>query len=287
MWEDADYAALVSLPEPDTHKNRRGRVLVVAGSGAFPGAAALAAMGAQRAGAGYVTLAAPDSAARVANALLPSVVVSPLPENPSRTLASKAAEAVLSLAAEHDAVVVGPGLTLAHGSVLVARTVVARAEAPLVLDADALNALVDAIGLLGAREGTAVLTPHPGELARLLGVQTADVQRDRLSYGMRLAEGAITCLLKGARTVIAGDGRRVVDTAGTPALAHAGTGDVLAGAVGTLLAQGLPGLEAGALAAHLHGWAGRLAAEEGSELAVTAEDVAAFLPGALRRLVGR
>ena len=285
--EDADYAALIPLPALDAHKNSRGRVLVVGGSGAFPGAAVLAAAGAQRSGAGYVTLAVPESVAAIANAALHSAVVVPLPENPSHTLASKAADTVMDLAAEHDAVVLGPGLTLAHGAVLAARTLVARAEAPLVVDADALNALVDAVGLLASRRSETVITPHPGELGRLLGVSASQVQDDRLSYAERLAEGSVTCVLKGARTVVAGAGRRLVDRAGTVALAHAGTGDVLAGVTGTLLAQGLSGFDAAALAVYLHGWAGRLAGESGSELAVTAEDVVAHLPGSLRRLSGR
>lgn len=287
VWDEADYSARVRLPEPDSHKNSRGRVLVVAGSGAYPGAAALVAMGAQRAGAGFVTLAAPEAAAAVANAILPSVVVVPLPENPSHTLASKAADAVMDLAAEHDSVVIGPGLTLAHGAVLVSRTIVTHVGRPLVVDADALNALVDATGLLGGRTDRTVITPHPGELARLLGLGTKEIQGDRLSYGAKLARGNVTCVLKGAATVISGAGRQVIDTVGTPALAHAGTGDVLAGVIGTLLAQGADGLDAAALGAYLHGSAGRLAAEAGSELSVIAEDVAAFLPAALRQLVGR
>jgi NAD(P)H-hydrate epimerase len=132
-----------------------------------------------------------------------------------------------------------------------------------------------------------VITPHPGELARLLDVTPAEVQADRLSYGARLSGEQLTCVLKGARTVTSGRGRQVLNTSGGPALAAAGTGDVLAGMVGALLAQGLEPLEAGALGAYLHGRAGDHAAAELPARSVIAEDVPAYLARAVRELEGR
>lgn len=287
VWDEEDYRPLLPRFRPDIHKNERGRVLVVAGSRSYPGAAVLAVMGAQRMGAGYVTLAVPDSVLPVVQTKLTSAVAVGLTENPSRTFASKVADTVLDIARDHDAVVLGPGLTVAHGAVLVVRRLVRELDVPLVIDADGLNALVDAVDLITDRAAPTVVTPHPGELARLLNVGVSDVQSDRVSYGARFSGPSLTCVLKGARTIVSGAGRRVVTLSGDAGLAAAGTGDVLAGAIGTLLAQGLEPYEAGALAAYLHGRAGQLAARELTQHGVIAEDVPGFLPGAVRELLER
>lgn len=286
VWEPLDYAALLPYHAPDVHKNTRGRVLIVGGSGNFPGAAVLATMGAQRAGAGYVTLAVPESVAVIAQNKLTSAVVLGLPENPSRTLASKVADEIIDIAREYDAVVVGPGLTLAHGAVLVVRKLVAELTTPLVLDADGLNAMIEAVPALAARMAPTVITPHPGELARLLDTTPAEVQADRLSYGARLTGPRLACVLKGAHTVVSGRGRHQLCLAGGPELATAGTGDVLAGMVGAFLAQGLEPFEAGALAAYLHGRAGEMAASELTPRCVIAEDLPGYVPRAVGGLLG-
>ncbi len=285
IWQPQEYAALLPPIAPDAHKNQRGRVLVVAGSGAYPGAATLAVMGAQRMGAGYVTVAVPESIQPILQTKLTSAVVIGLPENPSHTFASKVADEVLDMAREFDAVVLGPGITVSHGAVLVVRKLVSELGKPLVLDADGLNAMVDAVEMLETREAPMVMTPHPGELARLLDMTAAEVQSDRLGNGARLASDAVTCVLKGARTVISGKGRQVVTLSGGPALAVAGTGDVLAGMVGALLAQGLGPFEAGVLAAHVHGRAGDHAAEVLCERCVMAEDVPGYISHALKELL--
>ncbi|MDP2234250.1 MAG: NAD(P)H-hydrate dehydratase [Actinomycetota bacterium] len=285
LWSDAEYARLLPLPDIEAHKNSRGRLLIVAGSGAFPGAAALAVMGAQRMGAGYVTVAVPESVAPILQRRFASAVIVGLPENPSRTFASKATDAIVNLSREADAVVLGPGVTLSHGVVLLVRAAVKRIESPLVIDADGLNALVDVVDVLTAREATTVITPHAGELARLLAVSAEEIQADRLSFGSRLAGPSRTCVLKGPHTVISGAGRQIINVSGGPWLATAGTGDVLAGMVGALVAQGLGPLEASALAAHLHGRAGDLAADALTPVCVTAEDVPAHVPGAVRELL--
>jgi NAD(P)H-hydrate epimerase len=182
--------------------------------------------------------------------------------------------------------VLGPGLTLADGAVAVARALVGRVEVPLVVDADALNALVDAQELIASRAGPTVLTPHPGELGRLLGTNGSVVQEDRIGASAELASKKCAVVLKGAGTVIHSGGRCIVNTSGTSALATAGTGDVLAGMVGALLAQGLGHLEAGALGAYLHGRAGEAAAAALTPMCVTAEDVPEYLPVAVGGLLG-
>ena len=285
LWAPEEYAALLPLPAPDAHKNSRGRLLVIAGSGSYPGAAVLAARGAMRSGAGYITLAVPEAVVPVAQAHLLAVPVVGMPQGRGRAFSSAALEKLLQLARDYDAVVLGPGLTLADGAVVTARGLVQRLDMPLVIDADGLNALVGARGLLETLTAPTVLTPHPGELGRLLGISTADVQRDRVFSSAELAMGSTAVVLKGAGTVISGEGRRVINTAGTPALATAGTGDVLAGVVGALLAQGLSPLEAGALGAFLHGRAGEAAAAALTPMCVTAEDVPDFLPDAVGELL--
>ncbi len=286
LWTAEEYAVLVPRPAAGVHKNQRGRVLVVAGSATYPGAAILAARGAARAGAGYVTLAVPEAIVGVAQAHLVSIPVVGLPSGRTGAFLSAALERLLRLARDFDAVVIGPGMTLADGAVVTARGLVKRLPVPIVVDADALNALVDARGILDARTAPTVLTPHPGELGRLLSVATAEVQRDRISSSAEMASALRAVVLKGAGTVTSCDGRQVINTSGTPALATAGTGDVLAGVIGALLASGLDPLHAGALGAYVHGRAGEAAASVLTPLCVTAEDVVEYLPTAFGEVLG-
>lgn len=285
VWTPEEYAALVRMPAPDAHKNSRGRVLVVAGSGRYPGAAVLAARGAMRSGAGYVTLATPQPVVAVAQTHLLAAPVIGLPAA-GEALSLEAAEAVIGMAAAFDALVVGPGLTIADETAEAVRRIVAEVKCPMVLDADGLNAFAGRAGELTAREAPIVLTPHPGELGRLIGASADRVQVDRVSSSAELAGSARAVVLKGAGTVVSVAGRQVVNTSGTPALATAGTGDVLAGVIGTALAQGMAPLTAGAFGAYLHGRAGEAAASTLTPLCVTAEDVPDNLPVAMAELLG-
>ena len=286
VWSADEYAALLPRPRVDAHKNDRGRVLVIAGSATYPGAAVLAARGAQRAGAGYVALAVPSSVVPIAQAHLLSIPVIGLPQGRGHAYSSAALDKALQLARDYDAVVLGPGLTLADGAVLTARGIVEKLKRPLVVDADGLNALVDAHQLIEKRTAPTVLTPHPGELARLLSTTAQKVQSDRLTASAALATHDTAVVLKGAGTVISGAGRQIVNTSGSPALATAGSGDVLSGIIGTYLAQGLSPLEAGALGAHVHGRAGEAAASVLTPVCVAAEDLIDYLPTAVAELLG-
>lgn len=286
VWDASDHAAVLPRPPLDAHKNECGRLMIIAGSRAYTGAAVLAVRGALRMGAGYVTLAVPESIARTMQAKLTSAVVVGLPENPGGTLASKTLDTVEDMCREHDAVVVGPGLTVAQGTVLLVRRLVRDTSIPLVLDADGLNALVDATDILLARAHPTVLTPHPGELGRLVGATPAEVQADRIGSARRLAGPHRACVLKGARTVVAGGGRTAITMSGNPGMATAGAGDVLAGMCGTLLARGVAPFEVGVLAAHLHAEAGDRAAEALTETCMTAEDIPEYLPHAVRSIGG-
>jgi len=284
VWTAEELARLTPRPTPDAHKNQRGRVLVVAGSRAYPGAAVLAARGAMRMGAGYVTLAVPEPVVPVAQGHLLASVVVGLPTT-GRALSSAAANTVREMAGEFDAVVLGPGLTVADGAAATARRLVSSIELPLVLDADGLNAFVDHVEVIESRIAPIVLTPHPGELARLLGTSTAKVQADRLSSGRRLAGRERAVVLKGAGTVVSADGRQAINTSGSVALATAGTGDVLAGMIGALLAQGRAPYEAGLLGAYVHGRAGEAAARSLTALSMTAEDLPDYIPVAVGEMI--
>ena len=285
IWTAEEYRELVPRHAPDVHKNGRGRLLIVAGSSTYSGAAVLAARAAVRCGTGYVTLAVPSSIVPIAQGYLLTVPVVGLPCGRTGAFSSAALKILLRLALEFDAVVLGPGITLADGAVVTARGLIERLSVPLVVDADGLNALVDAGQLLDSRSGPTVLTPHPGELARLLSVTSEQIQADRLHFAAQLAGPDRAVVLKGAGTITSNDAHRVINTSGTPALATAGTGDVLAGIVGGLLAQGLSPLDAGALGAYVHGKAGEAAAEHLTPICVTAEDVIEYLPAAFGELL--
>jgi NAD(P)H-hydrate epimerase len=276
LLDERAYAALVPTIAPDANKGSRGRLLVIAGSGGMSGAAVLAAAAAQRTGAGYVTLAVPASLVDIADAGVRSAVTLALPETASRSIARGAIELLTERATAADAVVLGPGLSRDPETAGVVRALVERIERPLLIDADALNVFEGAVEHLLARFAPTVITPHPGEAGRLLGVTAAEVQRDRYGAARRLSTPTLAVALKGARTVVAHGRRLAVERAGNPGLATTGTGDVLSGIVGALLAQGLAPYEAALLGVHIHALAGDRAAAAGM-VGMVAEDVVAAI----------
>lgn len=279
-------SALVPPRPPDSHKGHFGRVMIVAGALGFAGAAVLAARGAIRAGAGLVTVAVPRSLAALPPTFLPEAMTRPLPETGAGTLSEEAADSMLEAVSGATAVAVGPGLTTHPEVVRLVRRVLPRIDRPVVVDADALNALAGEPESLRAVPGPAVITPHPGELARLMGTTVGEVQSDRLASARGAARTCETVVvLKGARTVVAApDGRAAVVPTGNAAMATGGMGDVLTGALAALLAQRLPPFEAAACAAYLHGLAGDLVAAATGELGLLAREVADAIPHALRRI---
>lgn len=287
VWDRGEHRAALPLPRPEDHKGSRGRLLLVAGSRRYAGAAVLAASGAVRMGAGYVRAAVPAGTVPILQAALPQVVCHPLPETPDGALAEPAADEVETLLTDADAVAMGPGLTTGSATVAAVRRLIARCPLPLLVDADALNACRDAAGLraLTSREAPTVITPHPGELGRLLGMSAAQVQEDRLASVRALSGPRLVCLLKGARTLVASGERLCVTLAGNPGMATAGMGDVLTGMIGTLLAQGVEPYHAAALGAYLHARAGDLAAAELTAVCLGSTDIVRFLPAAVRGLL--
>ena len=275
-------AAGARLPERPRqgHKGTFGHVLLVAGGEGKTGAAALAALAAARVGAGLVTIACPAGLNDILEVKCTEAMTAALPDTPERALAAAAEDAVLALAAERDVVAMGPGVGRSHETVCLMRALAKRLEVPLVVDADGLFAFAEEPGTLKARGAVTILTPHPGEAARLLGTSSADVNRDRISAARALAAatGAVV-LLKGAASITASpDGRVIVNPTGGPALAAGGSGDVLAGMVAAYLGQGLVAVEAAALAAYVHGAAAdRLGHRAGGLLA---SELADGLPAA-------
>jgi NAD(P)H-hydrate epimerase len=287
LLEAADVRAALPARPMGAHKGTYGHLLVVAGSVGRTGAAMLACLGALRSGTGLVTCATPASQQPVVAALAPEPMTEPLPETPARTLSGKAVERIVELLARMDAVALGPGLGLEPETQAAVRTLVRDVARPMVVDADALTALAGSLAFCREAAAPRLLTPHPGEAARLLGCGIAEVQADRLASARRLAsESGAVVALKGARTVIARpDGHAALNPTGNPGMATGGTGDVLTGMAGGLLAQGIAPPAALAAAVYLHGLAGDLAAATRGEAGLIAGDVADAVAAAIRRIL--
>jgi len=264
---------------PDGHKGDYGRVLVLAGSTGMVGAAALAGEAALRAGAGLATVATPKSVYPILAAKLTCCTTHPLPETRAGTLSDRGLRRIFSLAKDFDVVALGPGLGRHGETTRLVHALTRDLPLPMVIDADGLNALAENPAVLAKAKGSRILTPHPGEMARLLGCPTEAVQGERKKAAVGFAEacGAVV-LLKGHRTVVT-DGECVhINTTGNPGMATGGTGDVLTGVVAGLLAQGLTPFDAARLAAHVHGLAGDIAAKAGGEVSLIATDLLDALP---------
>ena len=281
---------LLPVRPADAHKGTFGKALVVAGSLNYTGAAHLACAAAYRAGAGLVTAGVTPSIYPVLAAGLAETTWLLLPEHHG-TLSSQAVQTLSENLAGYAALLIGPGLTQEAEPVrFVQQFLLASSAAmkhiPLVLDADALNALAQTENWHDSLPANTILTPHPGEMARLCRCTTADVRVDRIGLARRKsAEWNAVVLLKGAHTVVARpDGFATVLPFANPALATAGSGDVLAGVIVGLLSQGLAPYDAAALGGYLHGLAGELARDDLGEAGVVASDLVARLPLAIRQL---
>jgi hydroxyethylthiazole kinase-like uncharacterized protein yjeF len=281
-----------SLPErPErAHKGDFGRLLIVAGSIDYPGAALLAALGAMRAGAGLVRVAAAESVvARLASAI-PEATWMSLDEEAPGLIAPAGWRRVTTEAARFDAAVIGPGLGSQPATMRRARQLIGSLTVPAVVDADGLNALADASRWWQPLRAALVLTPHPGEFSRLTGQPSPDGDDDDARAEQAAAAAARwsqVVVLKGAHTVVADPGGEVVASAiATPALATAGSGDVLSGVIGAFLAAGLTPFAAAACGVAVHGAAGLHAADRVGTAGVIARDVAALVPETIRDLRG-
>lgn len=272
-------ADVTRLRAPDGHKGTYGHVLAVGGSRTMSGAGLLASRAALRAGCGLVTWALPASLVLPLSGAAPEVMLAPATDEESGGYWNEpSAERVLELAKTRDVLAVGPGLGRFKGDGRWLRRLWEEWDGPLVVDADALNMLSASENFESwkPRRAATVLTPHPGEMSRLLGIPTAELQQDRIRAATKFAcEHGVTLVLKGAHTVVAApDGQAYINTTGTSGMATGGTGDVLTGIIASLLAQGYAGPSAAALGVWLHGRAGEKAARRrGHPASVIAGDV--------------
>ncbi|MDE3155898.1 MAG: NAD(P)H-hydrate dehydratase [Acidobacteriota bacterium] len=283
-----EMRALVEPRAPDAHKGDFGHVLVVAGSVGKTGAAYLAATGALRSGAGLVSIATPHPCLPILAAMAPEYMTIPLAATSTGGIDAAAVDQVLEAA--RDVIAIGPGLGTSEGTQAFVRAVVDRATMPLVIDADGLNAFAGDPDRLVGREGRdVIITPHPGEMARLVGMSTEEVQASRVEIARNFAVAHhVYVVLKGHRTLVATPDERVfICTTGNPGMATGGTGDVLTGMVAAWLAQLLDAEAACKLAVHLHGMAGDLAEADFGEISMTSGDLADHLSDAILELTAR
>ncbi len=278
---------LIEPRAAESHKGDFGLVTIVAGSRGKSGAACLAAAGALRSGAGLVTVATPAACQPVLAAMTPEIMTEALAESGEGTVVAAALERVLAL--QHDVIACGPGLGRGPEVAEFVRGLLRRAAVPLVLDADALTVLADdSSALEGRDERVVIITPHPGEMARLIGVSVEAVQADRIQVAADFAAARrVYVVLKGFRTIIATpDGRVFINPTGNAGMATGGTGDVLTGMIAAWLAQLLDAEAACQLAVFLHGAAGDLAEERHGAVAMIATDLVMCLGRALKDVAG-
>lgn len=289
---------LLPLPAADANKYSRGHALVVAGSRRYPGAAILSGLAATRAGAGYVTIAVPDGIAMLVRNHVIAAPVMGVPEDATGAFDGVAECGLSETVSRCDAVAVGPGITVTDGTDGLVRAIVYACDAPLVLDADAINIIAGETELLPRRasRGVAtVLTPHEGERRRLLAALGIEVgHRDFEDTTRRLSDdkllsGRLGVVLvdKGPVTYVVDADRVIRYSDGPPSLATSGTGDVLTGVITSLLACGLPPTDAAALGVHLHGSAARVATAARTMMCMTAPDLIEALPDAVSELISQ
>jgi ADP-dependent NAD(P)H-hydrate dehydratase len=269
----------------DSHKGDFGRVLLIGGSRGMAGSISLSGMAAMRSGAGLVTLAVPDVCQATVAAFEPSYMTAPLPSDPRGLVDASALMELRELIRRATVVALGPGLGQSAALVELVTTLYREVSLPMVVDADGLNALSARREALPDHAGLRVLTPHPGEFARLIGDQhPPETTELRIAAAKSFAgQASVVAVLKGHGTVIADGARHAVNTTGNPGMATGGTGDILTGVIAGLLAQGLEPFDAAQLGVYIHGLAGDLAADGLGQVSIIARDLIRYLPEAFQR----
>ncbi|MDD4980590.1 MAG: NAD(P)H-hydrate dehydratase [Candidatus Omnitrophica bacterium] len=273
----------------NTHKGDFGHIFILAGSLKFSGAAALASEAAMRSGAGSVTLGIPESLTRAMIKIKArEVMILPLPKTKEGTLSIAAYKKIKDFSTKADVLVVGPGLTQDKSTQGLVRKVITQVNKPMVIDADGLNALAGYLNILLAtsdQRPATILTPHPGEMARLLGISVKKIERNRKKIAQGFAKKyKVTVVLKGHDTIVADYGGNLyLNKTGNPGMATAGSGDVLTGMIAAFLGQGLNAFNAAKYAVYLHGLAGDLAAKEKTQISMLASDIIDKIPQAIRK----
>ena len=277
----------------NTHKGSYGRVLVLAGSSGMTGAAYLCCKAALRSGSGIVTLGIPESLNFVMETKLTCVMTHPLPETKALTLSNRGREEILKLCERHDVVALGPGLSQQPETKKLILWLIKTIDRSIVIDADGINALTDKLHILYNIKKNVVLTPHPGEMSRLINLNSAkDVQKKRLniatqfvkSIHKQLGKGkGFILVLKGDKTIVADYDKAYINRTGNPGMATAGAGDVLTGIIASLIGQGFNVFDASQLGVHIHGLAGDMASKKKGEVSMIASDILDCVPDAFLR----
>ena len=276
--QHSDILEILPNRRPDSHKGDYGRVLLLCGSRGYTGAAAMAAMGALRSGAGMVYLAVPESIYVIEAVKLTEPVVLPMPDA-NGMFSSETSEQLVNLLPKMDAVLIGPGIGCSDGTYVTVKYILEQFNGPVILDADGINVLQGHIDILRGRTSPTILTPHIGEFRRL----SDHVSSDRISDAIHLATDTGTVvLLKGNKTVITDGNDVYVNPTGNPGMAVGGSGDVLGGIIAALLGQGISPILAAACGAWLHGAAGDICAEQIGQYGMLPTDMLQVLPRLLK-----
>ncbi|NLC77741.1 MAG: NAD(P)H-hydrate dehydratase [Clostridia bacterium] len=284
----AEVAAKLPQRPRAAHKGTFGHVIAVGGSEGMTGAIHLAASGALRSGAGLVTAAVPKSLHSIMEMKTVEIMTKPLPETEAVTVGQEALDAILGLLAAGNVLLLGPGMSRHVSTSALLANLLPKVNKPLILDADALNMISadDPAKVFAGIKAPVIITPHPGEMGRLLGISAREVQQNRVETARQAAaEWKVVVVLKGAKTLVAHpDGTLYINPTGNPGMATGGSGDVLAGIIASLVAQGLDAFDAALVGVYVHGLAGDLAGQRRGRLGMTAGDLVEELPRALLEL---
>jgi hydroxyethylthiazole kinase-like uncharacterized protein yjeF len=290
LFRSSDASILLPSRSKDSHKGTFGHVLLVAGSRGKTGAALMAAKACLKSGAGLVTIGTPETIVNSLQSRVTEEMILPLEDKGNGTISKKASESILNfLSKRGNVLVIGPGLSVHKEITKVSTEVITHSKVPVVIDADGLNAISGKKNLLKKCNAPVILTPHPGEMAKLDGLKTpsGSVMPDRITRAVSFAKQyRVNIVLKGVPTVTAvPDGRAFINSSGNPGMATAGTGDVLTGMIASLLAQGLSALDASTLGVYMHGYAGDIVADKKGQHSMVASDIIKELPRAFRSVM--
>ncbi|MGV8073715.1 MAG: NAD(P)H-hydrate dehydratase [Syntrophobacteraceae bacterium] len=288
-WLDENFASAWLKPRPlSVHKGTAGHVTVLSGSKGKTGAATLICLGAARVGAGLVTLFIPTSLNTIVEAKLTEAMTYPIAETNDQTPSNAALPEILSFLEGKQALAMGPGISLNPETRSLVRSLLVQAPCPMVLDADALTAISDEPDLLKRTSSPIVLTPHPGEMARLIHGSTQEVQENRIDIALAFSQmHGVTLVLKGNRTIVAApDGRLAINSSGNPAMASGGMGDTLTGMIAGFLGQGFEPFEAACLGTYVHGAAADRRIKGVASRGLLASDMLDEIPHVIGHLEG-
>lgn len=279
-------SSLIKDRIPDTHKGTYGHLLVIAGSVGKTGAAALTSLGALRVGAGLVTLGIPEGLNSTMEAKLTEIMTEPLPQTNKHTFSLGAFERICQLVPKKRALAIGPGISTHPETIKLVLKLIEELTIPLVVDADGISALTGHLNILDQAKEKVILTPHPGEMAKVLEISTSEVQKDRVGITRKVARRhRVYVVLKGARTIVGDpEGNIYINPTGNPGMATGGVGDVLTGMIGGLLVQGYNALDSCLLAVYIHGLVGDLIAQERGEMGIVAMDFVERLPETIKNI---